>query len=121
MLKHSRCERVQKVIKTLIVTSTLINVELVFAERVIIDDPQVSGYALDVCWAWGSSCGKPAADAYCRSKGFVEAVDFDVVDDSPPTRVISTRQICDHPTCDRIVTVVCTDRRRTPRYHDDGR
>lgn len=121
MLKNIHRERVGKIIKAAIFIFILMKMELAFAERVRINDPEVSGYALDLCREWANNCGKPAADAYCQSKGFVEAIDFDVVYDSPPTRVINTRQICDQPGCDRIVTVVCRDRRHYHGYDYDGR
>lgn len=73
----------------------------------VFKNPQVKGYALDVCRQWGKDCGKPAADTFCRSRGYKRAVDFAVRSDTPPTRVISTGQICNKPFCDRIVLVTC--------------
>ena len=70
-------------------------------------NPMVGGYALDYCRTWGSGCGKPAADAFCRRKGHVRSVDYAVRKDTPPTRVIGTRQTCNDPRCDRIVSVTC--------------
>lgn len=77
-------------------------------------DPKVNGYALDVCRMWGVQCGKPAADAFCQSRGFEESVDYAVRKDSPPTRVIGSGQICSEPYCDRIVIVTCTGRGKGP-------
>ena len=73
----------------------------------VFKNPKVEGYALDFCRGWGKDCGKPAADAFCRSRGYGESVDFAVHPDTPPTRVISTGQICNKPYCDPIVLVTC--------------
>ena len=73
----------------------------------VFKNPQVKGYALDFCRLWGKDCGKPAADAFCRSRGYQGSVDFAVRPDYPPTRVIGTGQICNQSFCDRIVLVTC--------------
>lgn len=77
----------------------------------VFKNPKVGKYALDYCQQWGKGCGKPAADAFCRNKGFRQSVDFAVRPDRPPTRVIGTGQICKQPSCDRIVLVTCRDRK----------
>ena len=38
--------------------------------------PQVNGKVLSFCLSNWNRCGKPAADAFCRSKGFKEAFTF---------------------------------------------
>ncbi len=70
-------------------------------------NPAVNGYALDYCRTWGASCGKPAADAFCRNKGYSKALRFHVRRNTPPTRVIGSGQICRHAGCDRIDWVTC--------------
>ncbi|MDD5035360.1 MAG: hypothetical protein PHE55_11455 [Methylococcaceae bacterium] len=104
-------------IATAIFLSLLTNTGSAFAERVRIDDPEVEGYALDYCREWATNCGKPAADAYCQSKGYEESVHFSVVNNSPPTLVINSGQVCDMPGCNRIVSVVC----RYPGHHGHHR
>jgi hypothetical protein len=60
-------------------------------------NPVWKGYRLDLCLTWGTNCGKPAADAYCRNQGFSDS--FYYVADSDQsltnTRLIGTDQICD--------------------------
>ena len=81
---------------------------LSLADRVF-NDPQVDGYGLDYCREWAQNCGKPAADAYCQSRGFNQAVDFSVVNDNQKTRIINGGQVCDADFCDRIVRVACQE------------
>ncbi len=70
-------------------------------------NPKVNGYALDYCLTWGTNCGKPAADAFCRNKGYKKALRFHVRKNTPPTRVIKSGQICSHAGCDRIDWLAC--------------
>lgn len=70
-------------------------------------DPKVDGMPLDYCLEWGSGCGKPAADAWCRARGFAAASVFEVRTGSPPTRILSSGQICDMVFCDRIISLTC--------------
>lgn len=70
-------------------------------------DPKVAGMPLDYCLEWGRDCGKPAADAWCRARGFAAASAFEVRTGSPPTRIFSSGQICDMVFCDRIISLTC--------------
>lgn len=69
--------------------------------------PTVAGYPVDLCLRWGAQCGKPAADAFCRSQGYLEASSHTVINDSPPTWVMSENRICNLPQCDRLNTIRC--------------
>lgn len=73
----------------------------------LFQNPMVNSYPLDWCREWASNCGKPAADAFCKSKGFPEANTYSVKYNSPVTRVINGSQLCDLPNCGRITAVVC--------------
>ena len=77
------------------------------AGEVRIHDPKVDGYALDYCRDWAKNCGQPAADAYCKSRGYQKALSYKKGDNTPPTRVISSGQVCDSPHCDRMTNVTC--------------
>lgn len=76
-------------------------------ESVTINNPKVGGYALDYCKNWAKDCGKPAADAFCKSQGYFAALDYKVQNDTPPTKVIGSGQICNASFCDRINWVKC--------------
>ncbi len=71
------------------------------------ENPMVQGMALDGCRIWSNECGQPAADAFCRSRGFAFATAFTVRRHAPPTRVIGSGQICNEPFCGRIASVTC--------------
>ncbi|HYB55721.1 MAG TPA: TIR domain-containing protein [Alphaproteobacteria bacterium] len=71
------------------------------------DNPMVDGVALDHCRSWARDCGQPAADAFCQSQGFAAAIDFTRQPHAPPTRVISSGQVCNGANCARITAVTC--------------
>ena len=77
------------------------------AAEVRIDNPKIDGIALDYCRSWAKDCGKPAATAYCKTRGYSKAVKFGVVKNKPPTRVIYGGKTCKNPECDRIGWLVC--------------
>jgi PASTA domain len=66
--------------------------------------------ALDYCLNWAANCGKPAADAYCKSHNYAASQSLDKKDNDPTTAVISTGQMCTAPNCTRIVAVRCVKR-----------
>ena len=43
------------------------------AEQVTYTKPMAGGRRLDWCLTWATNCGKPAADFYCKSKGYGSA------------------------------------------------
>jgi hypothetical protein len=78
------------------------------SERVFVN-PVWNEYRLDACVQWGSECGKPAADAFCRHQGYARAF-FEVLDASPGyanTRLIGSNQICDKKFCVGFQMIVC--------------
>ncbi len=64
---------------------------------------------LDWCLNWGTDCGKPAADAFCKAKGFSEALYFqsDSGIGRKPTRLIGADQICNEKSCVAFQIITC--------------
>ena len=75
--------------------------------EIVILDPKINGYALDNCREWSRNCGKPAADSYCRSKGYGSAISFLLQENTPPTIIFNGGDICTGYFCDRISLVKC--------------
>ncbi len=71
------------------------------------DSPLIDGVALDICREWGAHCKKPAADLFCQTQGFFEAIEHRVEYDKPPTRIITSKKLCKDNGCDRIVWIRC--------------
>ncbi|MGV0025415.1 hypothetical protein [Phormidesmis priestleyi] len=78
------------------------------SERVFVN-PVWKNRRLDVCLRWAADCGKPAADAFCRTQGYLDA--FHAEPDAEPghssTRVISSDQICDGSSCRGFQQIIC--------------
>jgi hypothetical protein len=72
-------------------------------------NPTWKGYRLDVCLKWGTECGKPAADAFCRTERSPDSFYFVVDADAggSRTRVIGTDQICDKDFCRGFQMIIC--------------
>ncbi len=76
----------------------------------VFTNPTINGYRLDICREWGTNCGKPAADAFCRLSGFSHSTHHQAAMDigaHSPTMVISTGQVCDQSFCDGFTSITC--------------
>ena len=81
------------------------------AERrmfIIANNPD--GYGIDRCLASGAKCGAAAANTYCKTHQFAQAMSYRKVDRDDITGAIPTGGSggCDAATCDNIVAIVCT-------------
>ena len=80
------------------------------AENQTFGNPKVGAQRLDLCLNWGTGCGKPAADAWCVSKGFTTSSSHVVANNigaSTPTRLMGTGAVCDQDFCDGFKVIVC--------------
>ena len=81
------------------------------AETQSFANPKVGAQRLDLCLNWGTGCGKPAADAWCVSKGFTNSAGHAVANNigaSTPTRLITTGAVCDQAYCDGFAQITCS-------------
>ncbi len=78
-------------------------------KRVFIIANNADGYGVDRCLASGSSCGAPAANSYCRSHDFGQALSFRKVDRDDITGAIPTSGpgSCHGANCDDFIAIEC--------------
>lgn len=68
--------------------------------------PQINGYAIDNCLHWGTSCGKPAADAYCQRIGQGAASSYQM-GRIHPTLVLGDNRVCNQELCVGFTGIQC--------------
>jgi hypothetical protein len=76
----------------------------------IFDKPMYNGKRLAWCQQFDADCGKPAADAFCRTNGFSAASEFSLdphIGDVAPTRSIGSGAVCDQVPCDGFKLIAC--------------
>jgi len=69
--------------------------------------PQQDGYFLSACLYTTSTCGKPAADAWCQSNGFREALTFQRERREAIARMLGSGAFCDGPVCETFRQIKC--------------
>jgi len=74
--------------------------------------PMMGNVPLDHCLTFGKNCGKPAADAFCRSQGFSQSESFS--EEMVATTRTPSGELCDQsfapnraPFCGRFTSVDC--------------
>jgi hypothetical protein len=77
-------------------------------ERPVVEHGKMDpGLPLDWCLDWGKNCGKPAADLFCRYRGYRSATHFAVAEDIGGTKLLKTGELCRNPSCDGFSYIVC--------------
>jgi hypothetical protein len=72
--------------------------------------PKQGGDRLDWCLNWGTDCGKPVAEVFCKAKGYAKSTGYGMAADiggATPTRLITTGAVCDQPYCDGFSYIKC--------------
>lgn len=73
--------------------------------------PTIKDFRLDWCRNWGEGCGGPAAELFCREKGFDKAtrwsIDPNVGARGIPTLVFGDGRLCQGPNCAGFRVIVC--------------
>jgi hypothetical protein len=72
--------------------------------------PALAGNRVDWCLHWGSSCGAPAANEFCRRVGYGHASAFSKANNigsHSPTIVLGSGAVCNQPQCDGFQNITC--------------
>jgi hypothetical protein len=92
-------------------TAVLFSAATAHAEkRVFIIPGGSDGYGVDHCLASGAACGAAAANAYCHSHEYGQALSFRKVDRDDITGAIPTSGpgACHGANCDEFVAITCS-------------
>jgi hypothetical protein len=68
--------------------------------------PTDEGHRIGVCLSDGASCGKAAADAFCKKEGFAESILFSR-EAVPAARVIDSGKMCEDGACQAFTRIKC--------------
>jgi hypothetical protein len=79
----------------------------VFDSNLIFVSMDLPPVPLDWCRDWGVNCGKPAADAFCHSRGFAAAKKFEIAQNIGRTATFTEHKICNNPDCDGFEMIEC--------------
>jgi hypothetical protein len=69
--------------------------------------PELQGYRASSCLADGRTCGKPAADAWCRLNGWSSALIFQREPEPGVTRIVDSGDLCSGPACTSFRQIKC--------------
>lgn len=69
--------------------------------------PEIDGFRASLCLADGQTCGKPAADAWCRIQGWESALIFQRDQTPLTTRIVDSGELCSGPACVAFRQIKC--------------
>ena len=70
-------------------------------------DPEWRGRRIDFCLHWGTDCGQPAADEFCKRSGYTRSTAWKPALKVGPTLVLGDSKTCTDPGCDGFSVVSC--------------
>ncbi len=80
--------------------------------------PVIKDFRLDWCRNWGVACGGPAAELFCKEKGFDKATRWSIEPNvgarGIPTLVFGDGRLCRAPNCSGFRVIVCARVAATP-------
>lgn len=77
-------------------------------KRLFIVANNSSGYGVDRCLTTGAVCGTAAANSYCRTHQFTEALSYRKVERDDITGAIPSTGSCHNAGCDDFVAIECS-------------
>ena len=99
------------VIAATAVAAVLLSAAAAQAEkRLFIIANDSDGYGIDRCLASSDSCGNAAANSYCKTREFAQALSFRKIDRDDITGAIPTSgsDACKGGNCDNFVAIECS-------------
>ena len=78
---------------------------------VLFNNPQTDGIPIDWCLTLRNNCGKPAADYFCKQKGYDGAISFEEAPNIGYTKFIKTGQICKANFCNGFRFIKCSGKK----------
>jgi hypothetical protein len=68
--------------------------------------PKADGIVIGACLADGTSCGKVAADAFCKKEGFAESILF-ARESVTTARILDSGAMCEGARCEAFKRIKC--------------
>ena len=68
--------------------------------------PKADGVVIGACLADGTSCGKMAADAFCKKEGFAESILF-AREPVTTARILDSGMMCEGASCEAFKRIKC--------------
>lgn len=65
--------------------------------------------AVDICRSWGTDCGEPAAQEFCRRQGFNYTIEHTAASGRGPTWVPISQRLCMGPQCGSFASISCSN------------